>query len=240
MNVVRRLLLLSNSTQHGEGYLDWCSDQVKNFFSRYNVNCILFVPYAFKDHDRYAKKVKTKFQELGFEMESIHEKENPVEAVNIAQGIFIGGGNTFLLLKTLYENDLIEAIQNRVLKDGIPYMGASAGTNVATCSICTTNDMPIVYPPSFNALCLVPFNINPHFIDADPNSKYAGETRETRIKEYHAIPETPAVLGLREGCYLLVCEERTEINGLSGARLFVSGKDPVEYSAGSDMSFLFK
>lgn len=238
MTITRRLLLLSNSTQHGGKYLDHCSQHVKEFFSRYGVTCVLFVPYASKDYDSYAEKVKTAFKTFDLTVESIHEKKDPIQAVKQCQGIFIGGGNTFLLLKTLYDHNLVEEIHHRVLQGKVPYMGASAGTNVATVSICTTNDMPIVYPPSFSALGLVPFNINPHYIDANTNSKHMGETRECRIKEYHSVPDTPPVLGLREGSILAVSNESAEIKGLTGAKLFVSGKDPVEYSVGSDVSFL--
>lgn len=235
-----RLLLLSNSTQHGSGYLEYCQDYIKSFFTRYNVAKVLFVPYAVKDHDAYAAKAKAAFQCIGMEIESIHEKPDAVEAVHESQGIFIGGGNTFRLLKSLYDNNLIEAIRHQVLVKYVPYMGASAGTNIATSSICTTNDMPICYPPSFEALKLVPFNINPHYIEPEANSTHMGETREQRIKEYHEFPEMPPVLGLKEGCALLVEGEKAILQGLTGAKLFQSGKEPETYEIGADLSFLLK
>lgn len=152
-------------------------------------------------------------------MTGIHAAANPVVAIEEAQAIFIGGGNTFLLLRTLYDNELIRPIQRRVINDGIPYMGTSAGTNVATASIHTTNDMPIIEVPTFKALHLVPFNINPHYLDADVSSKHKGETRETRIMEFHGINETP-VLGLREGCSLLVNGDQATLLGDFCSRLF--------------------
>lgn len=152
-------------------------------------------------------------------MTGIHTAQNPIDAVNEAEGIFIGGGNTFLLLKTLYAEQLIEPIQRRVINDGLPYMGTSAGTNVATTSIHTTNDMPIVEVPTFKALQLVPFNINPHYLDAEVDSKHKGETRETRIMEFHEVNATP-VLGLREGCSLLVNGDRATLLGEFCSRLF--------------------
>lgn len=155
----------------------------------------------------------------GYETTGIHTYENKIEAVKNAQCLFVGGGNTFLLLKTLYELNLVELIRERVLNGDLHYMGSSAGTNVATKSIRTTNDMPIVFPPTFDAIGLVPFNINPHYLDADPNNTHQGETRETRLKEFHEFNDTP-VLGLREGTALLVDGEKAVLLGEFNGRLF--------------------
>jgi len=199
----------------------------------------MFIPYAAHDHDAYALKVKTAFAKWGIDVESIHSFENKQSAVEEAQAFFVGGGNTFMLLNNLYKLDLIEPIRKRVLKDGVPYMGSSAGTNVATVNICTTNDMPIVLPPSFDAFGFLPFNINPHYQDFDPNSKHMGETRETRISEYHGFANSPPVLGLREGSLLEVKDDRVVLKGCApSARLFVKDQPPKEHRVDSDLSFL--
>uniref|UniRef100_A0A8P4G593 dipeptidase E n=1 Tax=Dicentrarchus labrax TaxID=13489 RepID=A0A8P4G593_DICLA len=215
----RRLLLVSNSTLHGGGYLDHCQQNISHFFGK-DVKRVLFVPYALHDRDAYTKTARDKFQTLGYEVDGIHEAPDPVGAVRKAEAIFIGGGNTFRLLKSLYDNKVVSEIRRRVLEDGVPYMGSSAGTNVSTISINTTNDMPIVYPPSFSAIGLVPFNINPHYLDPNPNSRHMGETREQRITQYHEEPDTPCVLGLREGSMLLVEGNKATLLGTTKARLF--------------------
>uniref|UniRef100_A0A7N6B3T2 dipeptidase E n=1 Tax=Anabas testudineus TaxID=64144 RepID=A0A7N6B3T2_ANATE len=224
----RRLLLVSNSTLHGSGYLDHCQQHISNFFGK-DVKKVLFVPYALHDRDTYTRTARDKFKTLGYEVESIHEAKDPVDAVRRAEGIFIGGGNTFRLLKSLYDNKVVAEIRKRVLEDGVPYMGSSAGTNVATISISTTNDMPIVYPPSFSAIGLVPFNINPHYLDPDPSSRHMGVT---------AVLMQFCVQGLREGSMLLVEGNKATLLGTTKARLFTRGKPSVEYDPGSDLSFL--
>jgi len=234
----RNLLLLSNSTVHGSGYLEWAAENIKEFLNSKKVQKVLFVPYALRKMDDYTETAKKKFSSWGFEVSSIHHESDPVAAVNIAEAIFIGGGNTFQLLKGLYDNKLIDPIRKRVLEDGVPYIGSSAGTNVSTISINTTNDMPIVFPPSFSALALVPFNINPHYIDADPISKHKGETREERLLQYHEVPGVPPVLALREGTLLHVEGDKATLKGLFPARLYIPGKLPEEFPVGTDFSFL--
>jgi len=239
MKRVRQLLLISSSKVHGHEFLNHAKKDIVDFFSKNNILRVLFVPYAEQDHSAYTERVATALSGFGYETAGIHTYENKIEAVTNAQCIFIGGGNTFLLLKTLYELNLIKLIRERVLSGDLIYMGSSAGTNVATKSIQTTNDMPIVYPPSFDAIGLVPFNINPHYLDADPNNTHQGETRETRLKEFHQCNSTP-VLGLREGTSLLVDGEKAVLLGEFNARLFRKGKDPEEIPPNTDLSFLLK
>ncbi|KAH3690127.1 alpha-aspartyl dipeptidase-like [Dreissena polymorpha] len=236
---MRRLLLISNSTLHGSGYLEHCKDAIKDFLSD-QVKTVLFIPYALHDRDNYASSARKAYTEMGYGLESIHEKPNAVDAVKQAEAIFIGGGNTFRLLKTLYDEKVIEIIRQRVLEEGVPYIGSSAGTNVATVSINTTNDMPIVFPPSFQALGLVSFNINPHYQDPDPNSKHMGETREQRITQFHEYEDAPPVLAIREGCILHVEGDKATLCGKNDARLFIRGKTPEEFQPGADMSFLLE
>jgi len=236
----RNLLLLSNSSVHGSGYLEWAAENIQEFLKSKDVKQVLFIPYALRKMDNYTEDVSKKFSSWGFKVSGIHRESDPIAAVNSAEAIFIGGGNTFQLLKGLYDNKLIETIKKRVMEDGIPYIGSSAGTNVSTISINTTNDMPIVHPPSFSALSLVPFNINPHYIDTDPASKHKGETREERILQYHEIPDVPPVLALREGSLLHVEGEKATLKGLFPARLFVPTKSPEEFPVGTDFSFLLK
>lgn len=238
MPVSRNLLLLSNSTLHPTGYLEYAAEHICDFLRSRNVTEVLFVPYALRDQDKYAATARAAFEGWGFRLTSIHETEHPASAAAAAQAIFIGGGNTFQLLNNLYQHKLIDVIRKQVLEKGVPYIGSSAGTNVSTVSINTTNDMPIVYPPSFEALGLVNFNINPHYIDTDPASTHKGETREQRLMQYHEIPGTPPVLALREGSILRVVGDKAELVGKFHARLFQPGKEPVEHPTGTDFSFL--
>jgi dipeptidase E len=227
----RRVLLISNSTLYGSGYLDHAETEIRSFLG--DVKRVLFVPYALFDRDKYAANAQQRFQKMGYELTSIHTAENPAAAVNETETIFIGGGNTFRLLKTLYDFDLLDAIRNRVA-NGMPYIGSSAGSNVAAPTIKTTNDMPIVQPPSFNALGLVSFQINPHYLDPDPSSKHMGETREERIVQFLEENETP-VVGLREGAMLRIENGETLLRGSSGARVFRKEVEPVEISPGAQL-----
>ncbi|XP_065829909.1 alpha-aspartyl dipeptidase-like [Oscarella lobularis] len=231
----RRLLLLSNSTNHGAKYLEHVKSTLPNFLGS-SVKTITFVPYAIKDWDAYTDHVRKALNELEIQVKGVHEG-NPLENIKQAQAIFIGGGNTFRLLKKLYEENLVTEIRQRV-KDGVPYMGSSAGSNVATIAINTTNDMPIVYPPTFDAIGLVPFNINPHYVDPVAGSTHMGETREVRINEFHEECSIP-VLGIREGAFVRVEGKKMTLLGNS-AKLFEQGKKPTEYADGDDLSFLLQ
>lgn len=226
-----RLLLISNSTLYGGGYLDHCAAAIEALLKP-DVTRVLFVPYALFDRDAYAARARDRFARLGLALDSVHDdRRGPRAAVEEAQAIFIGGGNTFRLLDALWRLELIEPIVRRV-RARIPYIGSSAGSNVACVSIKTTNDMPIVQPPTFAALDLVPFNINPHYLDPGPGSTHMGETREERIAQFHEENEPP-VVGLREGAWLLVDEGGVTLQGTAGARLFRRGQPPVEYPTGT-------
>jgi dipeptidase E len=231
-----RLLLVSNSTMHGGGYLAHCAAELRDFLGPRRK--VLFVPYALADHDGYTTKAAAAFAELGHDLVSVHQAAEPIEAVRSADAVFVGGGNTFRLLQQLQDRGLLQAIRYRALR-GMPYIGSSAGTNVATPTIRTTNDMPIVQPKSFAALDLVPFQINPHYLDPDPASKHMGETREERLRQFHEEHSTP-VLGLREGCLLRVEGTQATLRGTTKARLFRRGEAPRELTPPCDVSFLLQ
>ncbi len=232
---MRNLLLVSSSRVHGSGFLEHCRDAITAHFQ----DCpgIVFVPYALQDHDGYTELVRDALQPTQTDVVGLHTQRDPVAAIEQAAGLFIGGGNSFRLLKTLYDLDLLDTIRDSVVNRSMPYMGTSAGTNMACPTIRTTNDMPIVRPPSFNALGLIPFQINPHFIDADPNSTHKGETREQRLAEYLEENDVP-VAGIREGTWIRVAGESIELEGNSGMKWFQRGESPQEFVAGDDVSFL--
>ena len=231
----KRVLLISNSTLYGSGYLDHAEAEIRSFLG--DVRSVLFVPYALYDRDAYASTARDRFERMGFELTSIHTSSNPQAAVDEAEVVFIGGGNTFRLLKALYDFGVLDPIRKRV-NSGMPYIGSSAGSNVAGPTIKTTKDMPIVQPPSFDALGLVPFQISPHFLDPDPNSKHMGETQEERILQFLEENGTP-VAGLREGAMVRVDDGATILKGSSGARIFRKGLDPVETLPGARLDEFF-
>lgn len=229
-----RILLISNSTLYGSGYLDHADGEIRGFLG--DLQRVLFVPFALYDRDAYASLARERFQKMGYGLDSIHLAADARQAVDAAEAIFIGGGNTFRLLKALYDFDLLGAIRRRV-DLGMPYIGSSAGTIVACPTIKTTNDMPIIQPPSFDALGLVSFQINPHFLDPDPNSTHKGETREERILQFHEENDTP-VVGLREGAMVRVENTSAMLKGSSGARIFRKGRQPVEVKPGTRLDDL--
>jgi dipeptidase E len=230
----KRLLLISNSTLHGSGYLDHAETEIRDFLGK--INRVLFIPFALADQDSYTLRSRERFAAMGYRLESLHQASDKRQGVSDAEAIFIGGGNTFRLLKTLYEFELIPLIRAKV-ENGMPYIGSSAGSNVAAPTIRTTNDMPIVEPPTLNALGLVPFQINPHYLDPDPGSTHMGETREERLLQFLEENETP-VVALREGAMLRVEEGTTILKGSTGARVFRKGQPPVEVLPGSDLNNL--
>ncbi|WP_445719471.1 dipeptidase PepE [Flavobacterium sp.] len=224
---MKNIIIASTSTLHGDEYLDYLLPELQQFFS--NVNELLFIPYARPSgisHEDYTQKVSEAFAKINISVKGIHEFENPTEAIEKAKGIFTGGGNTFLLVSQLYKNNVIDALE-KVVKNGTPYLGTSAGSNICGLTMNTTNDMPIVYPPSFSTLGFVSFNINPHYLDPIEGSTHMGETRETRINEFHHFNPQP-VVGLREGSWLAVKGDSVKLKGTLTARIFKRNEKPIE------------
>ena len=236
METNKRLLLISNSTHFGRDYLDHVADEILDFLG--SIQKVLFVPYALHDPDGYAAKAKARFNQMDLELTSIHQAADPQQAIKQAESLFIGGGNTFRLLNTLYKLNLLETIKRRV-GEGMVYIGASAGSNVAGPTIKTTNDMPIVEPPSFAALGLVSFQLNPHYLDADSKTTHMGETREERLLQFLEDNDTP-VLALREGSFVRVENESVLLKGFTNGRLFRKGCEPLEVAPGSKVEIRFE
>jgi len=231
-----RLLLLSNSTNFGEKYLDHAMADIRGFLGP--VKRLTFVPFALADHEGYTAKARERFAREGIEVTALVADRGRADTLDSAEAIFIGGGNTFRLLRALQTTGHLEAIRARV-EAGMPYMGASAGTNVAAPTIRTTNDMPIVQPASFDALGLVPFQINPHFVDGAVASRHMGETREERLREYLEENERP-VVGLREGAWLRREGRSLRLEGANGARLFRRDAAPEDVSPGTALDHLLE
>jgi len=234
-----KLLLISNSTMAGEPYLDYPKQNIKEFLGEKKVTAV-FIPFAGVtfSYDEYEQKVKSRFNEIGHDIVSIHHFDDMKSAIENAEAIVIGGGNTWHLLKTMQDNNLIDAIRKKVLS-GTPYVGWSAGSNVTCPTIKTTNDMPIIEPQSFSALNLIPFQINPHYLDANPEG-HGGETREDRIMEFIEVNKDTYVTGLREGCMFVVNDNTIKLTGKRTCRIFKYGQKPYELSNNDDFNFLLK
>lgn len=241
----KKLLLISNSTMAGEAYLGWPQKYIKDFLVDENVKKVTFVPYAgvglseeslAASYDVYTKRVREVFGAMGFEVVSVHDVDDPVKLVNESEAIAVGGGNTFHLVSEMQKTGIMDAIKIKT-EEGIPYMGWSAGSNVACPSLMTTNDMPIIEPPSFSCMGVIPFQINPHYLDANPDG-HGGETRQQRIEEFLVVNRNMKVLGLREASLLYIDGDSMKLLGSRDARLFRFGEEPEEYKSGSDLSFL--
>lgn len=236
---MKKMIVASTSTLFGEQYLEYLLPTIENHFK--NCDEIVFIPYAQPSgisYDNYTQIVKNVFLKINIVVKGIHEYENPIEAVENACGIFTGGGNTFLLVSKLYEKKIMSVLK-KIIENGIPYLGTSAGSNIVGLTMQTTNDMPIIYPPSFNTLGVIPFNLNPHYLDANEHSKHMGETRETRLNEFHSFNNIP-VIGLREGSWLEVKGGKIILKGKLTGRLFKPNESPEELDPETDLSFLGK
>ncbi|NQX39455.1 dipeptidase PepE [Pedobacter steynii] len=233
---MKNILLASTSTLFGEEYLAYLLPELKSFFK--DISEIIFIPFARPggiSHDEYTEKVTEVFHSLNIKVSGLHTFTDPVEAIQKAEGFFTGGGNTFLLVQQLHQLNLMEDLKMAV-EVGTPYLGTSAGSNIGGLNMKNTNDMPIVYPSDFTTMGLVPFNINAHYLDPDPNSTHNGETRETRIKEFHVFNDTP-VVGLREGSWIRVQGEQVTTAGNKPSRIFRQGMAPYELEPGSVLRF---
>lgn len=228
------IILASTSTLFGGNYLEYLRSEIENLFRE--TEEIIFVPFARPggiSHQEYTEKAREFFTQINIKVKGLHEFEDKIEAVNNAKGIFTGGGNTFLLVKTLHEENLMEVLKENV-ENGTPYLGCSAGSNIGGLNMKTTNDMPIVYPPSFECMGLVPFNINPHYLDPNPHLKHNGETRETRIKEFLTQNNTK-VVGLREGNWIRKIGQKITVEGRELTRIFEKNKEPYEIAPGTEL-----
>ena len=232
----RRLLLISNSTNHDQGYLDHVLSEIDGFLGP--VRRLVFVPFALRDRAAYGAKAGERLAAIGVEVATLTADEAGRRLARKAEAVFTGGGNTFRLLRTLQDSGLLSILRERALT-GMPYIGSSAGTNIAAPTIRTTNDMPIVEPDSFEALGLVSFQINPHYLDPDPGSTHMGETREQRIREFHEENETP-VVGIREGAWIRVEGDHATLGGSRGARIFRRGLEPEERRTGESLDDLMQ
>ncbi len=232
-----RMIVASTSTLYGGGYLEYLLPELSSLFS--TVSNLLFIPYARPggvSHDAYTEAVRKAVKPLGIAVRGIHEFESAKDAVRDAEALFVGGGNTFVLLNRLYEEGLLGDLRNAV-RSGTPYLGTSAGSNITGPTVMTTNDMPIVHPPSLEALGLLPFNLNPHYLDPDPKSKHQGETRETRIAEFHTYNDQ-IVIVLREGSWIRVQGDDMRLEGPLSARIFKPGEAPFEFDPGQELGDL--
>ncbi|MEI6349265.1 MAG: dipeptidase PepE [Bacteroidota bacterium] len=242
---MRNLLLLSNSTNYGEAYLGWAMAEIELFLQNKNISEALFVPYAgvSVEFDAYEAKVASSFKPIGVKITSIHRVEDPIKAVKEAECIIVGGGNTFHLVHHMHQYKIMSAIRNRAL-EGMPFIGWSAGSNIASPTLRTTNDMPIIMPESFDCLNLVPFQINPHYLDQneviDNMIKHGGETREDRINEFLAINQYDTVVGLREACALRIDANMITLRGGKSLRVFKFNQEPKEFKNSDDIQFLLK
>jgi dipeptidase E len=234
VEIFMRLLLLSNATNFGCGYLDHAMPMIREHLG--TIRTLLFVPFAIHDHEVYTDRVRERFGREGIEVAGLTQDAAGTRAMERAEAVFVGGGNTFRLLDGLQRANLLEPLRGRA-RSGMPYLGSSAGSVIAAPTLKTTNDMPIVQPRSFEALGLVPFQINAHYFDADPASRHMGETRETRLREFHEENDTP-VVGLREGAWLHVEDGSVRLGGETGAKIFRRGEPPEDASPGDVLSRL--